>query len=398
KLTEDNRMEFGDSNKFIGMSSASYTFEPLYEEYFLKYEDKILGDKESGKNYFIAQIGYKAIPDDLKDKEVIEAAKDGGENHPMFKREYGAQFTDDSDAYFDMKAMRAITLPTGELPTVELKGNSNSEYILAIDPSYSTSKASDDFGMKIIKIDKETKVGYDVHNYAIAGGELKNHIRYLYYLLKNFNIVYVIVDVTGGGLNFIESCNNSALFQSSNMELKHFDLDLDPVNYIDTLKKSKQSYNLTAKKIVHLQQFNLVNIRQMNEHLQYCINFKKIWFASNAAANGNAFERLIHTNLEPLMDGDRRSIYFETVGEFIRDQDAMIDETKKQCSLIQPKTNSATGTQRFDLPVELNKLTGENRPRKDSYTCLLMGAWALKVYLDMQDLKMEQFTFEPFAV
>ena len=182
------------------------------------------------------------------------------------------------------------------------------------------------------------------------------------------------------------------------MELKHFDLDLDPVNYIDTLKKSKQSYNLTAKKIVHLQQFNLVNIRQMNEHLQYCINFKKIWFASNAAANGNAFERLIHTNLEPLMDGDRRSIYFETVGEFIRDQDAMIDETKKQCSLIQPKTNSATGTQRFDLPVELNKLTGENRPRKDSYTCLLMGAWALKVYLDMQDLKMEQFTFEPFAV
>ena len=43
-------------------------------------------------------------------------------------------------------------------------------------------------------------------------------------------------------------------------------------------------------------------------------------------------------------------------------------------------TSSAQGTQSFDLPSAMRKQTGPDKPRKDSYSALLLANWGRKCY------------------
>lgn len=49
--------------------------------------------------------------------------------------------------------------------------------------------------------------------------------------------------------------------------------------------------------------------------------------------------------------------------------------------MIQVK-QSSLGTQNWDLPQSIKRTTGANKVRKDSYSALLLGNWAVKMYLD----------------
>jgi hypothetical protein len=66
----------------------------------------------------------------------------------------------------------------------------------------------------------------------------------------------------------------------------------------------------------------------------------------------------------------------------------MIALTSKQCAMIDPTTN-ARGTQTFDLPTHLAKEKGPDRARRDNYTSLLIGIWAMKTYFEMINAKAE---------
>ena len=70
----------------------------------------------------------------------------------QFEREFGAIFTDDSSGYFKTSKMALCTVPDGDLPCVEVKGDPDAEYILAFDPSWSQTEASDDFAIQILKL------------------------------------------------------------------------------------------------------------------------------------------------------------------------------------------------------------------------------------------------------
>ena len=48
--------------------------------------------------------------------------------------------------------------------------------------------------MAVLELDDENRQGALVHNYAVAGGDLNNHIKYMYYLMTNFNVVMIIID------------------------------------------------------------------------------------------------------------------------------------------------------------------------------------------------------------
>ena len=80
----------------------------------------------------------------------------------------------------------------------------------------------------------------------------------------------------------------------------------------------------------------------------------------------------------------------------IETQDDLIYQTKKQCALVEVKT-TAKGTQSFDLPQHLRRSTSANRARKDNYTTLMLGNWAVKAYNDMKNVKVEEVnaTFVP---
>ena len=238
-MKEEDRMVFENTSKMLAFSSASFTFENLYKTYN-EWSQKIL-DKEKGEaTYFVSQISYEALPEEMIDKTIIEEAQNGGASHSSFLREYCARFTDGSDSYFNAKKMEDCTLKIGEKQHTLLKGEKDKKYILGIDPNMSDSPNADYFAMAIIEIDEETKHGTLVHTYA-GLGNLKNHVKYLYYILKNFNIHLMIIDNAGAD-DFLAACNESELFKKDKIEIKsfEFDSDLDGQDYDLMVKNARR--------------------------------------------------------------------------------------------------------------------------------------------------------------
>jgi hypothetical protein len=388
-MEEKDRVQFENDTKMIALSSASYTFENLYKTYS-DWISKIENPDNAGEaSYFISQLGYEALPEEMIDRTIIEEAQSGGQSHSSFQREYCALFTDGSDSYFSAKKMHECTIPDGEKPTTQIRGESGSKYILGIDPSFSNSPSSDFFAMSVMEIDEETGQGTLVHGYAVAGGDLKDHIKYLYYLISSFDIDMICID--NAGFQFIDSCNENKLFLDARINLSFFDIDTDKEGeeYVKQLTSAKRQYDKKTNKICFKQVFTSNWLRKANEHLQACIDHKNVWFASKTTANGDAFNKAVsqhipiqHTNAENLLD-------------LIETQDNLIYQTKKQCALVEV-TSTARGTQTFDLPLHLKRSTSANRARKDNYTTLMLANWAIKIHNDMKDLKVDiGTTFTP---
>lgn len=392
KMEEKDRIVFENDSKMIALSSASYTFENLYKTY-LDWVEKIYGEKTSNASYFISQMSYEALPSYMIDSTIIEEAKEGGQSHASFKREYCAQFTDGSDSYFSAKKMHECTIPDGEEPTSKISGDSSRKYILAIDPSFSDSPSSDYFAMSVMELDEETKESTLVHCYAVAGGHLTNHIKYFYYLSKFFDFEAIIID--SAGYQFIDSANESEYFKRDKIKLTFFDFDSDAegIEYDIMLRKARSQYNKQSGQKCIKQVFTSSFIRKANEHLKACVDYKKVWFASKITANGQAFDKAVNTYV------DTDLINAETLLELAENQDNLIYQTKKQCSLIEVKT-TARGTQTFDLPIHLKKSSSASRARKDNYTTLMLGVWCWKMYGDIFSNrgKQENNTFSPILI
>ena len=286
--------------------------------------------------------------------------------------------------------MHECTIPDGETPTTRIRGKTGSKYILGIDPSFSNSPTSDYFAMSILELDDETKSGTLVHSYAVAGGDLKDHIRYLHYLVKNFDFEMIIID--NAGYQFIDGAVESKDFKqtSTKLEFLDFDSNKEGEDYNKQLKNLRNSLNKESGKIVFKQNFTSEFIRKANEHLQACIDHKRIWFASRTTANGSEFDKASNTHINLKQAGEN------SILDLIEHQDEMIYQTKKQCTLVEVKS-TAKGSQTFDLPQHLKRSTSANKARKDNYTTLMLANWATKVYYDMQNVQIENInsTFEP---
>lgn len=382
KMNEEDRIEFGNNSKMIALSSASYTFENLYKTY-KEWLGRIYSEEKSDATYFISQLGYEALPSEMIDKTVIEEAQNGGSSHSSFQREYCAQFTDGSDSYFSAKKMHLCTIPDGETPTTQIKGSRGSKYILGIDPSFSNSPSSDYFAMSLLELDEETRQGTLVHSYAVAGGDLKNHIDYLHYIVSNFNIEMICID--NAGYQFIDSCNESTQFIEDKTKLKfiEFDSDAEGDKYTQELVRAKRAFNKEEGAICFKQNFTSNWLRKANEHLQACIDHKRLWFASRCTAHGSEFSKqsAYSVNIKPTGA--------DSTGDLIETQDILVYSTKKQCALVEVKS-TARGTQTFDLPQHLKRSTSSTRARKDNYTTLMLANWATKCYFDIKSEKNEQ--------
>ena len=393
ELEEKDRMVFKNDSKMIALSSASYTFENLYKTY-REWSDKIQsGGKESETTYFISQMGYEALPNHMIDETVIDEAQSGGSSHASFLREYCATFTDGSDSYFSARKMHECTVPDGEEPSTLITGRQDKEYVLGLDPNMSDSPSADFFGMSLMEIDKETKTSTLVHSYA-GLGSLNKHVNYLYYILSNFDISFIIADNAGSDM-FFDTCNHSNQFKSNKLNLKNIDFnsDAEGSDYIKQIRDLKRKYNKQGGSILIQQVFSSSWIRKANELLQANIDYKKLWFASRTAANQSSFESQVISKVPLKLIGE------ENLGEFIETQDNLIYQTKKQCALVEVKT-TAKGTQTFDLPQHLKRNMSSSRARKDNYTALLLANWGVKCFFDMEDYKIDDAvaTFTPRLV
>ena len=373
-MKEEDRFVFENTSKMIALSSASYTFENLYRQY-KEWMEKIYNKDTGDATYFISQMGYEALPSEMIDPTIIEEAQSGGQSHSSFQREYCAQFTDGSDSYFSAKKMHQCTIPDGEFPTLKIRGDEGKKYILGIDPSFSNSPSSDFFAMAVMELDEENPYTCTlVHNYAVAGADLKDHIAYMDYVTDAFDLEMIIID--NAGFQFIDACNENLAFHKKQIKFFDFDSDKEGIDYEKMLRKSRRAYNKQNGAKCFKQVFTTNFIRNANEYLQACIDHKKLWFASRIAPAPDAFNRAVNQKVKLKFKNG------ETILDLVENQDNLIYQTKKQCTLVEVKS-TAKGVQTFDLPQHLKRDTTQNRARKDNYTTLMLGNWAVKSYYDL---------------
>ena len=401
KIKEEDRYKW-PNNKLIMLSSASYKFEYMYKLYS-QFEDLIENPGKKGDAHrTIMQFSYDCAPQQLYDQNLINQAK-ATMSHSQFEREFGAVFTDDSSGYFKTSRMAACTVSEGQSPSVEVKGEPGAKYILAFDPSWAESESSDDFAMTVFKLNPDTGMGTMVHGYAMSGTNLKQHIEYFDYILKNFNIVFIVGDYNGG-VQFLNAVNESSVFKKQNKKIGIMSSGFDkPEEYNKDLLDLKRQYDPETSNICFLRKPSSSWIRVANELLQANFDHKRIWFACRAtddAYKEQTRKKIPISKLKFLTsaDAEERQSDRAKMIDFVEHQYDMIELTKAECALIQIKT-SPQGTQTFDLPDNLRRQTGPDKARKDSYSSLVLGNWMIRIYNDMSNVSIENnYTFEPMFI
>lgn len=394
-MTEEDREIIEDRKKVIFLTSASYHFQHLYHRYcewidLLTNPKRADALKASGVSYSVSRIGYEAMPEGLLNmKEIEEARRDLSAQ--LFDKEYSAKFITDSDAYFRASKMQACSIEDGQSPCLEITGERGGEYILGIDVSLSGSDSSDHFAMCLMKlISRPTdgkRMGMVVHNYAVAGGNMKDHILYLFFLWKHFNIVMIGVDATQGDeVEFINSCNQSKLFKDSGVELLPIEAEFKRENFGEIPAQIRRNYNKTAGRIVQKQPFSSAFQKAANEYLQASFDHKGMIFAAKIAANSGMASKYCNVDLSML--NGHEELGDMTPSQFIDNQDFLLDLTRAECAMIQVR-QTALGTQNWDLAQSVRRTTGNLRVRKDSYSALLLCNWCVKMYVSAMEMNIE---------
>jgi ABC-type oligopeptide transport system ATPase subunit len=365
------------NNKLIGLTSASYEFEYLYEMY-KNYKDAIFDKDAENVSHAVMQLSCEMAPPGLYDESNVDNARKTY-SRAQFDREYMAQFTGDSSGYYSAKKLSEITLQEGDRPTIQIKGDPSKNYLLAMDPNYDSSEGSDHFAMCVMQIDSENQTGCVVHSYAVAACSLSERMEYVKYLFANFNIVYVIVDKAGGE-KFIKDINDLEVLS---FKLDFFEADFEEFT-AEELFEIRKSYDSggRVKKIVHSQYFAPQWIRFANETLSGAIDGQRIWFGAPVDEEKVSFDGIDISKIkfsETETYGGRPEELKTKKIDFVDHQTTLIKLTKNQCALIEVST-TATGMQRFDLPANLQKQTGPNKTRKDSYSALVLANWGLHCF------------------
>lgn len=394
---EQYKLLLPDPPKIVGLTSASYTFDYLYEMY-TDYVYKITNTKDkAGKDiqnvsHCVMQLAYQCAPTGLYDKSLVDELT-STMSEQQLQRELGARFTDDSGGFFSTKKMQEASVPTGEYPTSKIVGDEGKKYIVAIDPNFSDAETSDHFAINLIEIDEEARRGYLVHGYAVAKSNLTARAKYMKYVLSYFNVVYIIVD-GAGGRKFIEDIQQLPEFKDAGLKLDFFDHDFENNDITEGIRNSKKSYDPDSGAICHDQTFTSKWIRNANELLQANIEHKRIMFASSVHGIETEHQKQLKQRVgienidydlqDNMPSGKTAESLKNKQADFIDNQEYIIELTKTECALIVVST-SATGNQTFDLPPNIRKKDSPDKERKDSYSALLLGNWALRCYFDMLD-------------
>ena len=406
KMKEEDRYKWVN-NKLIMLSSPSYTFEYMYELY-CQYRDAILGvDIRTDENEqfdsdayrIIFQLSYDCAPKALYDKNQLQVAKQTM-SEAIFNKEYGGQFVSESDSYFKLSKMAACTVPDGDAPFVQIAGNPDRKYVVAIDPSWSEDRGSDDFAMEVFELDESSQKGCLVHAYGLAGTGLKKHIQYFHYLISNFNVQCVVLDYAGG-VQFVSACNESELFKDNKIHLSAIETEGEfdkPETYVKDLNTFKRELAPTQHKYCIFRKPSSNWIRQANELLQANIDHKRILFAAPAHDENFNKQRKKNIPIEDLKWDTR--VKKQSSGaakiDFLDHQVSKIEQTKQQCANVEVVTNPQ-GSQTFRLPPHMSRQTGPNKPRKDNYSALVLGNWLIKTYFDAMNTEEEKQMFDTFT-
>ncbi len=407
-MAEEDKTKF-QRNKIIICSSAPFEFEFLNEGILVPYIEKINksnGDKNE-PSYFVCRSSYHiglkhGIIEEIQIKK-LGADEVGAESDPILGRELFAKPVSGSGGYFNMRAVKECVVKDGEYPTMMLhRKNNKQEFLLSIDTSSANGLDSDHFAMSLFLLMPEDRRMCQVNTYARAGpgSDIPAQYEYLVYLLRNFNIIFIIIDGTSTDAQFLKDFNESQIAKENNIKLGFLDVDFEvgSEGYVQELKKAREQWSLEGKRIVYKFIASSSSNRRMAEILQAQINARRVWFGSKISQNKEAFSLYSKFQM-PYEFKDRKGRSYEGILEFLTDQDDYCRFVIDELALIQVKISNS-GSQSFELPDYCKRTEDPDRPRKDHFSTLAMGTYAMKVIWDLYDLESSPAptAFVPFFV
>lgn len=385
-LKEEERSK-PENNSIMALSSASFKFEDLYKEVFNKYRQLIVNKSAKDVNHFVFRISFEAVEGygrlDMKFINNMRATT----SKAHFDKEYRAIFGDEGSGYFSWASLEAATIHVDEKPSIKIKGDRDKKYLLSIDPNYSESETADHFAMSIIELDEKEESGVLVHAYALAGSKLRKQSDYFQYILNNFNIVYIIVD-NSGGPKFISDAEQflSGFTGYDGEPIKILFMEDTFMDGEEGIIQARRSYNTASGCIAHAQVFSKNNwISLANETLKYHIESKKLRFGGRLGDVGLEViknQEIPIENLEfDLDEYDSPEMKKIEFGEHLNE---LIELTKKEMTLIEV-TSNMTGNHSYDLAKEVkgNK-KDPTRARRDSYTSLMLASYGMACYFKIK--------------
>lgn len=144
-------------------------------------------------HYAVLQLPYHALPPDFLDEGAILADK-ASFSSDRFRREYLAEFPEDSEGFIKRSKVEAATPGLHEKHVeVEIFGDPRENYILGLDPA----RWNDNFGLVVLKL---TARGFElVYSDAWNKTEWGVSVAKIRDVCRRFNIVYIAMDSEGGG-------------------------------------------------------------------------------------------------------------------------------------------------------------------------------------------------------
>jgi hypothetical protein len=335
------------SNKIVVSGTAGLSDGPFYKlwsQYMRIIGHKIRGNLSDHREVFGEDIGnivvdcdqycivkytYLDVPPGLMEVEMINNAK-VSMSDMYFKMEYMGEFADDTLGFFKYKDIRAATQPVDGW-SARVKGESGKNYIMGIDPA----RTIDSFAISIIELGEPNRLVYVWTSRNQRYSKSMAHVRKL---MKDFNIVGIALDATGGtGVTIKDMFGDKALLQQGERPIVQF--DLPPEETPDD-----------AIKMLYPIVFTPVWIEQANVLLQKSIEERTLQFPVE--------------NLSTVNDNN-----FVLIDEATDE----INKTKRELISIQVDYTT-TGRKSFNLkPPSSNSDPDEVVTHKDRYSSLLLA-------------------------
>lgn len=366
-ITKDDTIE-SEGNQVVMSSSAGYQFSFLYTKY-KEYRDIILAAKISNdpkiireaSKYAVIQLSYEAIEIMSQGYLNMDSIESDRRTFPKdkFDTEYRAIFASDSGGFISRSLLESRQIEINSAPMVERKANPKDIYIMAVDPSSGQNETNDFFAIVILKLDVATKTAYCVNASASTGKGWPYYVKLVKQYIKDFDPVYVIIDSYGGG-GQVASLITSQEFAGDDKDVKVLKtLDKDDITTYCHAENKILRMNIPTN------QFNEAS----NTNLKSMLEHKLFWFAARIDEATHKAEAQDRTHADANIDK-------------LDDATESIELAKSQIALIVGK-QGINGLTTFGMPDGMSSIRKGERMRKDLYSATLLGAWAVKEYLDI---------------
>ena len=313
-------------NKIVMTSSGFFKVNHMWQRmrhYWKKMES---GDSA----YAVHQASYVDLPEGFLDQSNIEEAR---ETMPksLFEMEYCGRMISDSEGFFKASVIEScIANRLDNYFTVETRGKKDSKYVLAIDPA----RTRDSFAILVFELcGSFSKVVHAVTYTNVSSIETANEI---FKLRDNFNLVRIVMDSQGGGLNVKDLLEAGIDNNKPILDL------LDKDNYDKEGDLLLQFFNPSP--------------------------------STNTDANFTALSML-----------EKRSLLFPGPPQFGSDTE---DDLYDYIELLKRQILTISVSQNPNGSLSFN--TQSSRAKKDLYSCFIMGCWMIKQLSKEENITEEQ--------